>query len=262
MRAAGGCPLSNWEWKKRKWQRTAREVIQSLRYPGQGPPVVTRTIIFLNLVFFSIMVLKGAIAGQGTAALMRPDTMLLVHSGGQFWPWVFSAGEWWRCFTYAFTHGGLIHLGFNMVVLYQIGPLVEGEIGAPRYVFLYALTALTGTLAGLFWHPGTPVVGASGALFGLIGFAAAYYHRMGGTIAVQRRNFMLQWAAFAFVFGLLIGADNAGHLGGAIGGLVLGLALPIRGSLLRRTDPLFNVLGAASAGILVLSLIMLVISWF
>ncbi len=254
--------MSSWEWKKRKWERNAREMIRGLRYPGQGPPIVTRTIIFLNLVFFSIMVLKGMAAGLGPGTLLRPDTMLLIHSGGQFWPLVIQEGQWWRCFTYAFTHGGLIHLGFNMVVLYTIGPLVEGEIGAPRYVFLYALTALTGTLAGLFWHPGTPVVGASGALFGLIGFAAAYYHRMGGTIAVQRRNFMLQWAAFAFIFGLLIGADNAGHLGGAAGGLILGLVLPIRGTLVRRTDPVFHVLGAASAAILVLSLLMLVFSWF
>lgn len=259
-------PLANfsvsWEWRKRRWERNVRETFRGLRHPGQGGPVVTKTLIFLNLVFFSLMILQGAALGLGARVFLNPPTFLLVKFGGQLWPLVFTHGEWWRCVTYAFTHGGLIHLAFNMVVLYQIGPLVESEIGASRYLFLYVLTALTGTVAGLFWHPGVPVVGASGAIFGLIGFAAAYYHRIGGPAGIGRRNFMLQWAAFAFIFGLLVGADNAGHLGGALGGLVLGLILPIRGALLRRTDVLFHILGGASAVIVVASLAFLVTSWF
>lgn len=255
------CSVS-WEWRKRRWERTLRETVRGLRHPGQGGPIVTKALIFINLVFFSLMVLQGAAAGQGSRVFLRPDTYLLIHSGAQIWPLVLSQGEWWRCITYAFTHGGLIHLAFNMVVLYQIGPLVESEIGASRYVFLYAFTAITGTVAGLFWHPGVPVVGASGALFGLIGFAAAYYHRIGGPAGTGRRNFMLQWAAFAFIFGLLVGADNAGHFGGALGGLILGLILPIRGALLRQTDPLFHILGGASAVMVAASLAFLVKSWF
>ncbi len=176
--------------------------------------------------------------------------------------WSSGEGQWWRCLTYAFTHGGIIHLAFNMVVLYQVGPLVEFEIGKARFLFLYVFTALTATVAGWFWHPLVPVVGASGALFGLIGFAAAFYHRMGDPVAIHRRNFMLQWAAYAFIFGLLVGADNAGHLGGAVGGIILGLILPIRGALLRRTDPLFNLLGLLSTGAVAASLVMLVASWF
>jgi rhomboid protease GluP len=254
------CSVS-WQWRRVRWERRAREMIRGVRHPGHGFSFV-RLLIVLNLVLFAAMVLQGAVAGMGARPLLNPDTYLLIHSGAQYWPLVLAEGEWWRCLTYAFTHGGLIHLAFNMVVLYQVGPLIEFEIGRARFLFLYLLTALTGTAAGYFWHPLTPVVGASGALFGLIGFAAAFHHRMGDPVAIERRNFMLQWAIFAFIFGLLVGADNAGHLGGALGGTVLGFLLPIRGPLLRRTDWLFNLLAALGAAATAWSLGMLVFSWF
>lgn len=251
-----------WHWRKQRWERTLRNAFHGIRHPGQGGPLVTQTLLFLNLLLFSLMVLQGVAEGQGMRPLLNPGMDLLGKFGAQFWPNVLYHGEWWRCVTYAFAHGGVIHLAFNMLVLYQVGPLVEGEIGAFRYLFLYVLTAITGTIAGFLWHPAVPVVGASGALFGLIGFSASFYHRIGGPEAIHRRNFMLQWAAFAFIFGLFVGADNAGHLGGAIGGVILGLILPIRGTLVRRTDPLFAVLGTASALLVVVSLVLMVLSWF
>jgi rhomboid protease GluP len=249
-----------WQWRINRWKRSLRGFLHGGSV-GDGFSV-TRALILVNLIFFTIMVLQGMASGRGFSPLLNPDGKLLLQAGGQFWPLVLQEGQWWRCLSYAFTHGGIIHIGFNMVVLYQVGPLVEFEIGKSRYIFLYTFTALTATLAGLFWHPYVLVVGASGALFGLIGFAVAYYHRMGDAVAIQRRNFMLQWAIFAFVFGLLVGADNAGHLGGGLGGLVFGLILPIRGRLLKSTDPLFKVLGVLSTAAIVYSLAMLTISWF
>jgi rhomboid protease GluP len=248
-----------WQWRVNRWKRSLREFFHG--GTTRDSFSVTRALILVNLILFTVMVLQGMAAGRGLSPLLNPDGELMLHAGAQFWPLVLQQGQWWRCLTYAFTHGGIIHIGFNMVVLYQVGPLIEFEIGKSRYIFLYTFTALTATLAGLLWHPYVLVVGASGALFGLIGFAVAYYHRMGDPIAIQRRNFMFQWAIFAFVFGLLVGADNAGHLGGAIGGLVVGLILPIRGRLLRATDPLFKVLGTLSTVAIIYSLAMLAISW-
>jgi rhomboid protease GluP len=217
-------------------------------------------------LLFGLMVVKGIAGGLGLSTMLSPDTYLLIHTGAQYWPLVLTEGEWWRCITYAFAHGGLIHLGFNMMVLYQIGPMVEEEIGTTRFIILYILTALTATFAGFGWQilyikQWVPVVGASGSLFGLIGFAISYYHRVGGTMAHNYRNYMLRWAAIAFVFGLVVGADNAGHLGGAIGGVLFGLVLPlgIRG---RQTLRLFfNVLGAGCVVVTVASILMMVASW-
>ncbi|NJC88083.1 MAG: rhomboid family intramembrane serine protease [Desulfuromonas sp.] len=248
-----------WHWRLMRWERAWRELMRG-GSAGSGTPA-TWVILAVNLVAFSLMVIQGAVSGRGFQAIFSPDVELLIQAGAQFWPLVEIKGQWWRCLTYAYTHGGVIHLLFNMMVLYQVGPAIEAEIGTMRFLTLYTVTALTATAAGLFWHPIAPVVGASGSLFGLIGFAIVYYHRVGGPAAHNLRNFMLRWAAFAFVFGLVVGADNAGHLGGALGGAALGAVLPlgIRGRMTLR--PLFNFLGTLCIAATVVSLVMLVLSW-
>jgi rhomboid protease GluP len=212
------------------------------------------------------MTAQGLIGGMGVSSILSPGGYLLIHAGAQYWPLVLVEGEWWRCITYAFAHGGLIHLAFNMMVLYQVGPMIEEEIGTLRFIILYVLTALTATFAGLGWQilyvkQWVTVVGASGSLFGLIGFAISYFHRVGGAMAHNYRNFMLRWAALAFIFGLLVGADNAGHLGGAIGGALFGLVLPlgIRGRQVMR--PFFNGLGTACIIVTLISLLMMIGNW-
>jgi rhomboid protease GluP len=247
-----------WQWRLRRWQRNLRGLFRGdLQQAGIS---VTGTLIFANLVLFTLMIAQGILAGQKPAIIMNPDTYLLLHAWSQYWPLVLIEGQWWRCLTYAFAHGGIIHLGFNMVVLYQVGPLLENQIGKARFIFLYTFTALTATALGYFWHPMAPVVGASGSLFGLIGFSVVHYHRLGPQ-GVQIRNFMLQWAIFAFVFGLLVGADNAGHLGGAIGGAVLGSLIPVSWRRRPLLDKAFNVFAMLSTAAIVCSLAMMILSW-
>jgi len=255
-----GLNTPRWQWRAMRWERALRNLKR-----GELPTTsiqVSRTLILANLVFFVLMIAQGMLAGQGLRPLLSPDGYLLIHAGAQYWPLVLSEGEWWRCISYAFTHAGLIHLAFNMVVLYQVGPLVESELGPGRFLTLYTLCALTGSWADYLWHPMVPVVGASSAIFGLIGFAAIHYHRLGDPGSIQRRNFMLQWAVFAFIFGLLVGADNAGHAGGVIGGVIFGLLLPMSWQLRRATNKLFQVLGGVSLLVLVGSQLMLILSWF
>jgi len=213
---------------------------RSWRHPGTNRMrfTVTNILIGVNLVLFLLMVVHGTLAGVGLRdSLISPPTPLLLTWGGQFWPAVLEHGQWWRCLTYAFAHVGIIHLGFNMVVLFQIGPLVESAVGRSRFIILYTATILTSTLLGYAWHPMAPVAGASGALFGLIGYSAVFFHRLGPS-GHPVRNVMLQWALFAFLFGFMVHADNAGHLGGALGGFALAWAmspLPGSGRLTRRT---------------------------
>lgn len=251
---------THWQWRMMRWERSWRSLLRGNFANSDWS--MTKIIITLNLLLFILMIFHGFRYGLGLQSVLNPRGDLLIYSGGQYWPLVLDGGQWWRCITYAFTHGGLIHLGFNMMVLYQVGPIIEQEVGTVRFIVLYTLTALTATLLGLIWHPNVPVVGASGSLFGLIGFAITYYHRVGGPAAHNYRNFMLKWAAFAFVFGLMVGADNAGHLGGAVGGAALGQVLPIgiRGRQTMRS--VFNLLGGFCALATVASLVLLVFSWF
>lgn len=225
------------------------------------PPLVTNSLLTLNLVFFTAMALQGMLAGQGFSPLLNPDPYLLLHGGAQYWPLLLNGQEWWRCVTYAFTHGGLIHLAFNMLVLRQIGPLLEADLGPPRYLLLYFLAALGGTAADFLWHPQVPVVGASAALFGLITCAAIWYHRLGPN-GYPIRDMMLKWAAVAFVFGFVVGADNAGHAGGAIIGLCFGGLIPGGFRDRRKYAPLFFLLFSAATVIIIGSLTLLVFSWF
>lgn len=223
---------------------------------------LVQLLIYANLALFTLMVLHGTVLGLGMQAIFRPHPNLLLNWGGQFWPLVLNDGQWWRCITYAFTHGGLIHLGFNMMVLYQVGPLLESEIGWNRFISVYTVTTLVATIAGLFWHPNTITVGASGAIFGLIGFSVSYYHRVGGHIGLQRRNFMFQWAVMAFVFGIIIGADNAAHLGGVVSGAIFGWLMPINIRGIRNTDQLFKIAALIFAAATVISILMIPLSWF
>ncbi|MFO7765772.1 MAG: rhomboid family intramembrane serine protease [Pelovirga sp.] len=222
---------------------------------------LVQILIYTNLGLFTLMVLHGTILGLGMQVIFRPSTNLLVHWGGQYWPLVLEGGQWWRSFTYAFTHGGLIHLGFNMIVLYQVGPLLESEIGWNRFLSVYSVTTLVATIAGLFWHPNVVTVGASGAIFGLIGFSVSYYHRIGGHIGLQRRNFMFQWAVLAFIFGIMIGADNAAHLGGLLSGAAMGWWMPVSIRAMRQTDRFFKIGGIFFTAAIIISILCIPLSW-
>ncbi len=252
---------TRWQWRMMRLERNLTNLWHGRREYGDPGFSLPRLLIVVNVILFAWMVLRGMGAGMGLSPLFNPDFYLMIYAGAQYWPLVLAEGEWWRCLTYAFTHGGLIHLGFNMMVLYQVGPLLEHEIGRAPFLILYTLTALTATLAGYLWHPMVTVVGASGSLFGLIGFSVAYFHRLGDPLSIQRRDFMFKWAIFAFVFGLIVGADNAGHLGGAVGGALLGLLTPLTLSARRRAGPLVTLLAGLCAAALVGSLGILLFTW-
>lgn len=245
----------HWHWRLQRWKRTLSHYFSDPRVP-YNPVCVSRLLIGINLLWFTWMILRALVAGLGLGTILNPPTGLLMYFGAQRWnPEVLVFHQWWRCLTYAYTHGGLMHLGFNMVVLYQVGPLIEDHVGSARFFILYTFTALTATLLGLLWHPLVPVVGASGSLFGLIGFAVAYFHRLGNH-AHTVRNFMFQWAAIAFIFGLIMGADNAGHLGGAIGGAIFGLLLPLGKRGNKMASNLFGGLAVTAAVVTVACLLL------
>jgi rhomboid protease GluP len=139
-----------------------------------------------------------------------------------------ASGDWWRLISYAYLHGGLMHLAFNGMALSQLGPLVEQQIGSSRAFVVYTFTAVTAVF-GFYLTGGQALVGASGSLFGLIGLGLSYNHFAGGQQARMMRGFYLQWAVYGVLFGLLAGAGlriaNSAHVGGLVGGLILGFLI-------------------------------------
>ncbi len=136
-------------------------------------------------------------------------------------------GQPWRLITAIFLHGGLLHIGFNMWVLMDIGPMVEEMYGSARYLFLYVATGVAGYL--LSSSVGHFSVGASGSLLGLIGVLLAATTGRKSMAAQALRSALIRWLIYIAVLGFLFsGTDNYAHFGGVASGYVLGRLMPDR----------------------------------
>jgi membrane associated rhomboid family serine protease len=139
-------------------------------------------------------------------------------------------GQLWRLLSVTLLHAGLIHLLFNMYALYLIGPIVEQIWGSRLFAAFYVLTALAASTASITFSPG-PAVGASGAIFGLVGVLLAGTRVHNPMLDTRARAIVPQLGMIVVInlaFGFLAGGgiDNAAHVGGLVAGLWLGLAVP------------------------------------
>jgi membrane associated rhomboid family serine protease len=185
---------------------------------------LTQIIFGINAAVF----LGMALAGQTVLDFPVGET---IRWGANFGPLTLT-GEWWRLLTCVFVHGGLIHVAFNMWCLWNLGQLTESLYGRWTYAAVYLLCGIGSGLASLAWHPGTPSVGASGAIFGLAGAMLAAFKL--GEFSVPRaalQGTLRSLGAFV-VYNLIFGAamsgvDNAAHIGGLLTGLILGAVIAL-----------------------------------
>ena len=127
--------------------------------------------------------------------------------------------EPWRLLTVSLTHAGIWHIGFNMLALWMIGRVLEPLIGSGRFLVLYLIATIGGDAAVSLLSPGVWVVGASGAIFGLMGALVVIARRLGTDITS-----MLVVLGINFAYGLIVGGISwQAHLGGVIAGAVVGL---------------------------------------
>jgi membrane associated rhomboid family serine protease len=134
-----------------------------------------------------------------------------------------AAGEWWRLLTSGFLHLGILHLGLNMAVLFMLGPALEQALGRVRFAALYLLGLVASSLGPLLIDPGGATVGASGAIFALMGAALMGQRAVG---IDPWRSGLMGLLAVNLVFTFVVsGISIGGHLGGLAGGLAGGLLL-------------------------------------
>src|SRR5207237_5504815 len=127
-----------------------------------------KVLIGLNVVTYLATAAGGGANGRGGDLQSRLSL---------YGPAV-ARGEWYRLVSSGFVHYGLIHIGFNMLLLYQLGHMLEPALGRTRFVALYFVALLTGSFGALLLSPNALTGGASGAVFGLFGAAAiGLYHR-------------------------------------------------------------------------------------
>ncbi|MGH3753830.1 MAG: rhomboid family intramembrane serine protease [Pseudonocardiaceae bacterium] len=176
--------------------------------------VVVLALIAINLVIFAVTVMQaGSLADNASAALFRQWAIR---------PAAVADGAWWQLFTSGFLHIGPIHLAFNMIALWIIGRDLEQVLGRARFLVVYLISLLGGSLAILlFSAPGIPVAGASGAVFGLMGGLAVVLLRMRRDPRPALTIILIN-VIISFV---VPGISILGHLGGLAFGAAVTAAL-------------------------------------
>lgn len=220
----------------------AAKVARSVRrasYEGTGA-VVTKALVGLNVAIYFAQLAQGApisadrgsIYGEG---VLRADAV--------------ADGDWWRLITAAFLHYGPIHLAMNMLALWWFGAALEQVLGRGRFVLLYLVSGLAGSAGALVVSPNALTVGASGAIFGILGAAL---------VLEQQRNYVFGGSALSLIAINLIftfafpNVSIGGHLGGLVGGMLGTLALSRfgRGHALYGRPGLVGIAGLVGVGVL------------
>jgi membrane associated rhomboid family serine protease len=196
---------------------------------------VTRALVFANVLVYlaelatgsgingdagwifqrGALVVNGGYAGKQLVALHPGVTVAGVNLVG------LEHGEWWRLITAAFLHYGPIHLGMNMLALWWLGQPVEAALGRARFTLIYFVAGLAGSAGALLLSPNEVTVGASGAIFGILGALFVLEYHATGRLLGQAMTLIVINIAFSFaVPNISIG----GHLGGLAAGVLSAIA--------------------------------------
>jgi membrane associated rhomboid family serine protease len=184
--------------------------------------IVTRILVALNVIIYLITVAQGFGLNNPGGSLFNNWALFggRVVIDGHLFGGV-AGGDWWRLITSAFLHGSLIHIAFNMLALWWLGAPVEMVLGRVRYLGLYLVSGLAGAAGALVANPNAVTVGASGAIFGLLGAGLILEWQATGSLAGNYLTLIVINLAISFaVPGISIG----GHLGGLVGGILATLA--------------------------------------
>jgi membrane associated rhomboid family serine protease len=196
----------------------ARQTTKVRAGAGAFSPAAGRMPATVALIAINVIVFLAELAAGGAGQFSNGGK--LIHDAGLRGPEI-ADGDWWRVITGGFLHAGFLHLLLNMYVLYVAGSILEPGIGTPRFLGIYFVSLIAGSLGALIVDPNTVTVGASGAIFGL----------MAAVIVVARGRGVEQLAS---QFGLFVvlnlvltfsipGISIGGHIGGLIGGAVAAL---------------------------------------
>ncbi len=212
--------------------------VRTMRSLGTEP-YATYVLIALCVVAYIGSAASGSSLAGGPGGSLVADGAL---SGIQV-----ADGQWWRLVTGGFLHAGLLHLFFNMYVLYWLGSMLEPQLGRARFLGLYFASLLAGSFGALLLSdPRAQTVGASGAVFGLMG-AAFVLQRARGINPMESGIGLFILLNLGITF-IIPGISIGGHLGGLVGGALAGWA--IEQFSRRRASPALPVLACAGVALL------------
>ena len=217
---------------------------RSLSGVFSGPAPVTTALLVANLLVFGVeWMASAAQGGGGGLSILWGMGGEASYRLGMSAPYgIYVQHQWFRLITAMFLHGGLLHIGFNMMSLMQLGPALEELYGSARYFFLYIVTGAFGFLASSFI--GHYSLGASGGLLGLVGAMLAITTKRGGSYMRELRSRLISSVVILFVLGFMgMGIDNWAHGAGLAAGFVLGKIFADRQPMNVREKQIANALG-------------------
>jgi rhomboid protease GluP len=202
--------------------------------------LVTTILVVVNVIVFLLMF------KENSGALWNPPNDLLIRAGADYGP-LFANGQWWRSISSGFVHIGMLHLLLNLYVLARIGGDLENQIGFLKYLMVYFIAMIAGSLLSSYIQPYIVSAGASGAIFGLLGCQLVALTRLWKEIPKGKlAGLAMSYALLLFLY-IAIGSffpriNNWDHLGGLLGGIVASLVLlPLDEK--KKAPNLFNAIG-------------------
>ncbi len=188
-----------------------QKIYNTRNLPGANG-TVTKALVAINAAVFvlAIAALGSTTTRAGAAAV----------DFGTWGPAIWDNMEYWRVISGGFLHSGVIHIGFNMYLLWQLGQQIERVVGPVRFSAIYFASLFGGSFGAILLDPNIPVVGASGAVFGLIGYTVFLYRSRGIGLFDTGLGFLI---VINVLFSFRGGVSLGGHGGGLITGFLLGI---------------------------------------
>jgi membrane associated rhomboid family serine protease len=228
----------------------AAKVVQSVkRVGGATAGAVTKALVALNVGIYLLQLAQGASVDANSGWIYEKGVLVVeaVDSSGQLVG--LAHGEWWRLLSAAFLHHGPIHLALNMLALWWFGQALEAALGRWRFLLLYLVSGLAGSAGALLLDPGALTVGASGAIFGILGAAIVLERQQTYVLGGSALGLLVVNLAFTFaVPNISIGGHLGGLAGGALG--VLALSRFGRGHAVYGRPGLLGIVGLVAIGVL------------
>ena len=193
-----------------------RQIVLPQTRIGGTDALVTKALIAINVAIYLVTAVQGNGFGSPGGSLWNNWILYgpLVHHG-----------DWWRLITAMFLHASIVHIAFNMLALWWIGAPVEQYLGRTRFVGLYLVAGLAGSAGALVASPTIPVVGASGAIFGILGAMLILEWQATGRLGGNALTLIVINLVIGFAYNGAGGNISiGGHVGGLIGGILATLA--------------------------------------
>jgi membrane associated rhomboid family serine protease len=229
----------------RRTQRPLRNSVGAVL--RDSPPYVTFSLVVLNVAAYLATSLPSP------HGLNHPEYTQLFRDWQLLPYFVYHDDGYYRLITAAFLHANLLHIAVNMMSLLFVGPYLEREIGRWRFTALYVLSALGGSAAiYAFGSPLVPVVGASGAIFGLLGACLVLVRRLNLDLQALVGIIVLN---FVFTFSVA-GISRLGHIGGFVTGALVGLAIGGWPTVRQRVPSRIQVAGLGGVLVVVVAVVL------